>query len=221
MICKNASIVGNGLDLDRPTARLICFPSPPVFLFLGLLFLPTLAWSQAKPGNRGKLSSPAAANQPQGVRVNVGVSTAKPADTIDIPLTLSMPESMKPTLVSETISFPKKVLSLTKMEMGLAGEQSQAEIKSNVKDDSNDPEASLIDVTVSSKGPLKPGILAYMKFKVSERATKSTVVLKLLDSKVTGEGGQALTAAQGKDGEVTIFNANEEIPVIGCFFFSH
>ncbi len=129
-----------------------------------------------------------------------------------------MPESFKVSGISEVISFPKKALSLTKAELGLAGEQSQAEIKTEVKDDGSDPESARLEVSVTSKVQMKPGILAYLKFKVSEQATKSTVVLKLLDSKAEPAN---LEVAKGKDGEVTIFNLNEEIPVVGCFFFSH
>lgn len=196
------------------------FRSLPIAFFLALSVLspPTLSWSQGDKRGKKAEQPPAGSSQP---RVNVGVSTAKPGDIIDIPITLSASDTVKVGTVIQTVSFPKKALSLTKAELGLAGEQSQAEIKTDVKDDSADATLSDLVATISSKGLMKPGILAYLKFKVATDATKGTVVLKVLDSKLMAEGGAPVEVAKGKDGEVTIFNANEEIPVVGCFFFSH
>jgi len=193
------------------------FDSTAVAFLLALIVfaVPELSWSQA--AKQGKKPEPLADNsQP---RVNVGVSTAKPGDVIDIPITLSAADTVKVNTIVETVSFPKKVLSLTKTDLGLAGEQSQAEIKTDAKDGA-DENTDLV-VTISSKELLKPGILAYLKFKVSPEAKKGTVVLKVLDSKVTANAGGNVEFAKGKDGEVTIFNLDEEIPVVGCFFFTH
>jgi len=226
MIYKNEVDLRDGDAYNRPMKRRGVLAAN-FFLALSILVLPSMIWAQGKPpagkgGAPAKGAPPAQpALGPDQIRINVGVSTAKPEDIIDIPLTLSVPDITKATSITETVSFPKDTLSLTKAELGLAGEQSQAEIKSDVKDDSSDPSASLAVVTISSKTPLKPGILAYLKFKVSEKAKKGTVVLKIADSKADSSGGPALTAVKGKDGEVTIFNSDEEIPIVGCFFFSH
>jgi hypothetical protein len=225
MIYKNGVDLRDGVACNRPAKR-FGFHAAAFFLALSILVLPSLSWAQkpapAKGGAPAKGAPPAQPSLgPDQVRVNVGVSTAKPEDIIDIPLTLSMPESTKATSITETVSFPKDTLSLNKAELGLAGEQSQAEIKADVKDDSSDPSASQVVVSITAKSPLKPGILAYLKFKVSDKAKKGTVVLKIADSKAESSGGLALTAVKGKDGEVTIFNSDEEIPVVGCFFFSH
>jgi len=188
-------------------------------LLSGLLLLPVLGWGQAavrRPGGK-----PPADEKLDKVRVNVGVSTAKPEDAIDIPLTLGIPEGTKVSSITETVSYPKKVLALTKTELGLAGEQSEAEIKENVKDDASDASLSDLEVTISAKNGMKPGILAYLKMKVDPNATKSTVAIKIVDSKATSDAGQPLEMAKGKDGEVDIFNKDEEIPIVGCFFFSH
>ena len=225
MIYKNEVDSRDGVACNRPAKR-FGFYAAAFFLALSILVLPSLSWAQkpapAKGGASAKGAPPAQPSLgPDQVRINVGVSTAKPEDIIDIPLTLSMPESTKATSITETVSFPKDTLSLNKAELGLAGEQSQAEIKADVKDDSSDPSASLVVVSISSKSPLKPGILAYLKFKVSDKAKKGTVVLKIADAKADSSGGTTLTSVKGKDGEVTIFNSDEEIPIVGCFFFSH
>jgi len=187
-----------------------------VLLLSSLLFVPKPAWSQVRrptrPQPEEKLTQP---------RVNVGVSAAKPDDIIDIPLTLGTPEGVKVGSVIQTINFPKKILEFTKAELGLAGEQSEAEIKSDLKNDSGNPDLSLLVVSISSKAFLKPGILAYLKFKVSDDAKKGQVILKIVDSKISSPSGEPLQAAHGKDGEISLFNKDEEIPIVGCFFFTH
>jgi len=187
-------------------------------LALIVLLLPMLGWSQAVRQGKKPDAAPEDNSHP---KVNIGVSTAKPGDLIDLPLTLSAPDTITVGSIVETLSFPKKVLNLSSTELGLAGEQSEAELKTDIKDDSGDSNLSDLVVTITSKGTIKPGILAYLKFKVSTDATKSTVVLKAMDTKLSTAGGGAVEVAKGKDGEVTIFNLNEEIPVVGCFFFSH
>lgn len=226
MIYKKGVDLRDGVACNRPV-RMFGYYGAAFLLLLNIFVLPSLTWAQGKaPAGKGaapaKGAPPAqSALGPDQVRINVGVSTAKPEDIIDIPLTLSVPDVTKATSITETVSFPKDILSMSKAELGLAGEQSQAEIKADVKDDPSDPTASLVVVSISAKSPLKPGILAYLKFKVSAKAKKGTVVLKIADAKAESSGGPTLTAVKGKDGEVTIFNSDEEIPVVGCFFFSH
>lgn len=205
---------GNG----RPGA--ICSAWKGMFLASLFIFflLPSLSWSQAKKP-AGKPPEPPA--NPNEVRINVGVSTAKPEDIIDIPITLSAPDTAKIAKVVENIGIPKKILSLNKTELGLAGEQSQAEVKTDIKDDSSNPDQSNLEVTIAGKGQLKPGILVYLKFTVAATATKGVISLKVLDSKAIADGGGTVETAKGKDGEVNIFNKDEEIPVVGCFFFNH
>ena len=160
-----------------------------MFLLGSLFFLPTWTWSQA-----------------QQARVNVGVATTLAGDTVDIPLILAAPETLQIGSVVQTISFPKKLLSLTRTELGLAGEQSQAAIKTKTTDDSGNSDLSRVEVTISFPGPMKPGVLAYLKFKVSTEARKGTIPLKVVDSKATTASGGPLPMAKGKDGEVGVFN---------------
>ena len=177
------------------------------FLLLGFLSLPTLGWSQR-------------AGADQQARVSLGAIPLLAGDTADIPLILSAPETIKIASVVETISLPKKLVSFTKAVLGLAGEQSQAEINTKTTDGGS-PDLSTLEVTITSKGPMKAGVLAYLKFKVSPDARKGTITLKLLESKGTTESGGPVQITNGKDGAIGVFDTTEEMPIIGCFFFSH
>lgn len=177
------------------------------FLLLGFLSLPTWGWSQRA----------AADQQP---RISLGAIPLLAGDTADIPLLLSVPETSKIGSLTGTIGFPKKLVSFTKAVVGLAGEQSQAEINTKTADGSG-PDLSTLEITITSKGPMKAGVLAYLKFKVSPDARKGVITLKLLDVKGTNESGGPVQIAKGKDGDIGVYNTTEEMPIVGCFFFSH
>jgi hypothetical protein len=154
-------------------------------------------------------------------RINVGIGAAKPGDPIDIPVTLSGGEQSQVGSVSIHVSFPKALLTFTEAERGLAVELADGDVKATLESDSDDPSQSSLELAATGKNPIKPGILAYMKFRVSTEAQKGEIILKLKDYKATTAQGDAMQLAQGDNGQLTIFGLDEDIPVIGCFFFTH
>lgn len=157
----------------------------------------------------------------QGVKINVGVAAAKPGDPIDIPVTLSGGEQVQAGSVITQVSFPKASLSYVAVEAGLAAELAEGQTQGTLQEDKEDSSLTLLEINITGKNPIKPGILVYMKFRVSTDAQKGVIPLKLRDAKVTVSGGGPAQLAKGDDGEVTIFALDEEIPVVGCFFFTH
>lgn len=154
-------------------------------------------------------------------RVNIGIGAAKPGDPIDIPITLSGGEQVRLGSVSIHVTFPKALLTFTDSERGLAVELADSEVTAVVGNDSEDSSQSSLEVSATGKNPIKPGILAYMKFRVSPDTPKGEITLKLKDYKATAADGGPLQLAQGDNGLLTIFALDEEIPVVGCFFFTH
>ena len=68
---------------------------------------------------------------------------------------------------------------------------------------------------------MRYGILAYLKFRMAKDVKKGGFALKLSGVKVSSSENTPIEVAKGKDGEVNVFESDEEIPVLGCFFFSH
>ena len=178
------------------------------------LFLSVSLYS--RPG-WGQTARPAA---PQ-VKVNLGTLPTLAGGTVDVPVYFSAPEAMKIASLTTTISFPRKLLSFTKAELGIMGQQSQAELQTGAKDDNTSADLSLLQLTVSSKESMKQGILAYLKFDVSVNATKGKIPLNLVDFKAVSSSGVPVSIAKGMDGAIEVYNTTEEMPVVGCFFFSH
>lgn len=179
-----------------------------VLLLLNSFFLLTWVW-QAQASQE---------NQQPEVTVNIGISTAKPGDQVQIPLTLSGPEQTPVGSLVEEITFPKDALEFVATETGLAADLSDAEIKAAAKNDSN---LTVLEITVSAKQALKAGILAYLNLNVPADAKKGSILIKARSSKAASVEGTPVPLGEGKDGEVTVFNTDEEIPVLGCFFFTH
>ena len=168
------------------------------------------------------VSGRAAAPQAEPAKVNVGFSNTKPGEPLDLPLTLSALDPLPVGKLVAGITFPKNALSFDAAELALAGEQSEAQIATAVKEVPGESSLSLLEFTMTTKGTLRPGILAYIKFRVSTEAKKGSLSLKWNDLKATSPDGQPVSqVAKGKDGTVVVFNLDEDIPVVGCFFFTH
>ena len=167
------------------------------------------------------LSLPAPLAAQQVTTLNVGISTAKPGDPVDIPLTLSGRETPGLTSITAEISFPKATLRFVRASAGLAGEMAEANVQGTVRDAPDVSGLSLLTVTITAKQPIKLGILAYLQFRVATDAPKGTVQLRDLSLQGGSSDGAPQTLAKGRDGRVEIFERDEQIPLIGCFFFTH
>jgi len=167
------------------------------------------------------LLSPGRVQAQESTRVNVGFASAKPTDEIDIPLTFSGAEGATAGSIMARVGFPSNVLTFTTAERALAAELADAEIKATAAPDKDNKELGVLEVNITGKSPIKPGIVAYMKFRVSKDAKKGDLKLDLLESTAKAADGKPVEMAKGDSGSVTLFNMDEEIPVVGCFFFTH
>ncbi len=159
--------------------------------------------------------------QAQEVRINVGITSAKPGDPIDIPMTLSGSSDVEAKQLTARISFPKDILSYQDVETALAAELADALVTAEVQEHPDRRSHSVLALTVVGQNPVKPGIIAYLKFRVAPDAVKGDINLDLLDSSATNPDGSQMELAEGDGGLITLFGLDEDIPVVGCFFFTH
>ncbi len=153
--------------------------------------------------------------------LNIGISTAKPGDPVDIPLTISGAEQPQMGAITLQLTFPKDTLHYVRASAGLSGEMAGAAVEGSVQDAPDVSGLSFLTVSVEADQPIKPGILAYMHFRVSAEAEKGMVSLQPRSVEATTLDGQPQPLSQGRDGQVEIFGLDETIPMIGCFFFTH
>ena len=170
----------------------------------------------------GFLSAPGAAQERRlEPTLHAGFSTAKPGDPVDIPLTLSGAEQPQVGSIRAELTYPKNALTFVRAEAGLASEMAEADVRGTIQDASDEPNLSLLTVSISPKKPLRPGILLYLKFRVPTESKKGRVQLKVRSVQATRLDGAPLALAKGKDGTVEVFDRDEQIPQMGCFFFTH
>lgn len=162
--------------------------------------------------------STAAAQEPT---LNIGQSTAKPGDPVDIPLTISGKEQPQMGTITVELTFPKDALRYVRGSAGLSGEMAGAAVDGTTGDAPDASGMSLLTVKITAKQPIKPGILAYVHFRVSTDAKKGVVPLKAQSVEAKTLGGQSQQLAKGRDGRVEVFARDETIPLVGCFFFTH
>ena len=157
----------------------------------------------------------------QGPTLNIGISTAKPGDPVDIPLTISGTEQPGMGSIALEIFFPKDALHFVRGSAGLSGEMAGATVEGSTHDAADAPGMSALTVSITAKDPIKPGILAYIHFRVSTDAQKGMVLLKAQTVEAKTLGGEPQTLTKGRDGQIEVFGRDETIPLIGCFFFTH
>jgi hypothetical protein len=158
----------------------------------------------------------------QGPTLNIGTSTAKPGDPVDIPVTISGAEQPQMGSITLELTFPKEALHYVRGSAGLSGEMAGAVVEGTPTSDAPDaPGLSLLTVSIKAKQPIKPGILAYIHFRVSTDAKKGMVPLKTRSVQAVALSGESQPLAKGRDGQVEVFDRDETIPLIGCFFFTH
>ncbi len=157
----------------------------------------------------------------QGPTLNVGISTAKPGDPVDLPLTISGAEQAQMGSITVELTFPKSALHYVRASAGLSGEMAEATVEGAVRDAPDVSGLSFLTVTIKAKRPIKPGILAYVHFRVATDTPKGMVPLRARTVQAATLSSETQQLAKGRDGQVEVFERDETIPLIGCFFFTH
>ncbi len=158
----------------------------------------------------------------RAVRLDLGFVQSPPGSHVSVPLTLTLPRGLEIGRVTNEIIFPAQLLSFQEARKGLAAEMVEAEVTTEVKQDDQDPDSSILKVTIESKtGMAIPrGVLVDLVFNISEQAQLGeTLVLKNAASAVNLEDPpQPIDPVTGDDGEVAI---DEAAIAFACFFFMH
>ncbi len=158
----------------------------------------------------------------RAVRLDLGFAQSPPGSHVSIPITLTLPRGVEIGSAINEITFPAQLLSFQEVRKGLAAEMVEAEVTTEVKQDDQDRERSILKVTIRSKtGMAIPrGVLIDLVFNVSEQAQLGeTLVLKNAASAVNLEDPpQPIDPITGDDGEVAI---DEAAIAFACFFYMH
>ena len=158
----------------------------------------------------------------RAVRLDLGFGQSPPGSHVSIPITLTLPRGVEIGGATNEITFPFQLLSFQEARKGLAAEIVETEVTTEVKQDEQDPESSILKVTIEGKAgmAIPRGVLVDLVFNISKQAQLGeTIVLKNFASAVSPDDPpQPIDPITGNDGEIFI---DETAIVFACFFYMH
>ncbi|MDA2932913.1 cohesin domain-containing protein [Acidobacteria bacterium AH-259-D05] len=158
----------------------------------------------------------------RAARLDLGFGQSPPGSHVSIPITLTLPRGVEIGSATNEITFPAQLLSFQEATKGLAAEVAEAEVTTEVTHDDQDPESSILKVTIEGKAgmAIPRGVLVDLIFNISEQAQLGeTIMLKNAASAVSPDDPpQPIDPVTGNDGEIVI---DETAIVFACFFFMH
>lgn len=161
-------------------------------------------------------------SSPRPVRVDLGFGQSPPGGTVVISVIFTPPRGVQVGSTTNEITFPTQRLSFQEAIRGLSAEVAEAEIITEVRQDDQDPESSILKLTVKAKAAmaLPRGTLVDVMFNISDQAELGeTIVLKNSASAMsTDDPPQSIDPVSGSDGELII---DETAIVFSCLFFMH
>ncbi len=158
----------------------------------------------------------------RAARLDLGFAQSPPGSHVSMPIILTLPRGLQIGSSTNEITFPTQLLSFQEARKGLAAEVVEAEVTTEVKQDDQDPESSILKVTIEAKAgmAIPRGVLVDLVFNISEQAQLGeTIVLKNAASAVSPDDPpQPIDPVTGDDGEIII---DETAIVFACFFYMH
>ena len=166
-----------------------------------------------------------AAAQEEGRKVtslDLGYDANIPGHEALLALTLDVAEGVQVKTVIGEITFPTALVSFEEVLSGLSAQASGAAVSAVVQVDDQNPENSIVTVTVSTEGArsIPSGVIADLAFIISEDAPlEETVTLGTVARALTTDDPPApVDPILGMEGEILV---TETPPVFVCFFFMH
>ncbi len=171
----------------------------------------------------GAIFSTHALAQKEGRKVttmNLGFDVHQPGHEVFIPLILDVPDGVEVETAISELTFPNQLLSFNEVASGLSAPAASAEVSAVVEVDEQNPEASVVTVTVSTpKGQFIPsGVIADLAFTISDdAAVEQTIKLKNVVRALTTDD-RPVDPITGTEGEIQV---TATPPVFACFFYMH
>lgn len=149
--------------------------------------------------------------------IALGTGLGTPGQPISLPLYLSAPGQANIGELTLEISLPSPLLTFSEVERAFLAEQVEAKLSADVIESKIRVKAS---VPEGKGNPLPEGLIAFVKFKVSQEAKAGE--LKVLVEKVEMKDleGKPIKTAGKAEGQINVI-PKEMAPLAGCFFYMH
>ena len=150
------------------------------------------------------------------VELSLSSETTSPGAPAQIAVILFARET-KVGKVAGEVTFPKEILSFDRVMRGSSGDEVNADVSTEVIDDSGNSKLSVLKLAVSATKDMPDGVLLTLRFRVSPDAADG--FLKLANRLTAMSlGGEEIGNIKTRDGEVSVSKMQVLVP---CFFFTH
>ncbi len=154
-------------------------------------------------------------------RLNLGFDQSVPGDVAFIAIMFSTAEEVAIGKIITEITFPRQILTFEEARKGLPINSIGAELSTQVKNDDQDSENSILEVVIASKAgeAIPAGTLVNLIFMISPEApTLHTIVLENRSEAFTTDAPPERVELTTTDGEIESL----DIPALfACFFYMH
>lgn len=177
-------------------------------------------------GDAGLAAPPQAAAR--ATRLSLGTVSSPPRGHVIVPLFLTpgAPE-IQVGSISASIRFDSKSITFLRAEKGFLLDGVNGVLEAEVKQDSANPNQSVIQLEVSTGGEnrkaFREGLLLSLVFRVEAAAapdTSVTLPLGNLTAATPETPPKPIAPLVGQTGTIEILRP-EAVPYVGCFFFTH
>ncbi len=154
-------------------------------------------------------------------RLNLGFDQSVPGDVAFIAIMFSTAGEVEIGRIITEITFPREILSFKEARRGLPIKSIDAELSTQIKNEDQNPETSILEVVIASKAgeAIPAGTLVNLTFMISPEApTLHTIVLENRSEAFTTDDPPERVELTTTDGEIESL----DIPALfACFFYMH
>jgi len=173
-------------------------------------------------------TAPPQAAAAKGTRVSLGTVSSAPKGQVIVPLFLT-PGTAETQVgsISAAVRFDSKGVTFQRAEKGFLLDGVNGALRAEVKQDSANPNRSVIQLEVSTGGEnrkaLREGLVLSLVFHVEADAAPDTNVALTFDKLSAASPDtppKPIAPLVGQKGAIEILKP-EAVPYVGCFFFTH
>lgn len=154
-------------------------------------------------------------------RLNLGFDQSVPGDQAFIAVMFSTAEDVAIGRIITEITFPREILSFEEARRGLPINSIDAELSTQVKNDDQDSDNSILEVVITSTAgeAIPAGTLVNLTFMIApETPTPQTIVLENRSEAFTTDDPPEPVELTTTNGEIESL----DIPALfACFFYMH
>lgn len=158
-------------------------------------------------------------------RLTLGSTSGEPGTSVVVPIYFTPAEQNPVGQTTLTINFVSKNMKFAKVDLGVAAEQGNVNLKTETKDGKNEQGLETTTLTIRAAAPegsgktIPSGLLGYVSFDISKTAVPANISLRA-EASAKLPSGEPARDVRAFSAQVEVL-AEGEGGMVACFFFTH